>query len=250
MVGGHDDSRDRQGVGVHGGALWVRAGRVGMAVGGALCIGGGVEEGRAVGVAALGYGGAGVGSVAEFGLCLSGLDPVQYAVSGVGGDALDLPSEAKLAVDEGDVVELVDGECDGERGVSWEEVGEVGAEAGVVGGLGREERGRRAGRDGEAGDGLERGRAVSRRVGHGSRGNTTSTPQRPPRPQIPAQRAQPGNFASFFPAFTYTLLATTIYQCTLSHRRVGRTRPRSPPHRRISHLLDSCRPRCQGRRRR
>ena len=168
MVGRHHDSRDREGL---------RARRVGVGmvvgtVGDAVRVGnrGCVEEGRIVGViTALGSGWCRLRLGVEFGLCLSGLDLVQYAVSRVGRDALDLPLDAKLAVHERDVVELVDGECDGERGVSGEEVGEMSAEA---------TRWRWAGRSGGGeldalGDvysgGLDSGRAMSCRVGHGNK---------------------------------------------------------------------------------
>lgn len=45
------------------------------------------------------------------------------------GDALDLPLEAKLAVDEGDIVELVESESDCEGGMPGQEVCEMGAKA-------------------------------------------------------------------------------------------------------------------------
>lgn len=122
------------------------------------------------------------------------------------GDALDLPPEAKLAVDEGNVVELVEGERDGEDSVSGEEMGKVGADAsGVLAGVGWGGAGRTwcwmgqgrefgvgwgcwselgtgcIGDEVETGrrlfDGSQGGRAVSRRVWHGGRGNPQSEPQ-------------------------------------------------------------------------
>ena len=165
MVGGDDDGGNGHGLGA-GGSMVVQAG-----VGDAVCVGsrGGVEEGRVVGVAALGY----RWGLVEFGLCLSGLDLVEDAVARVGSDALDLPLEAKLAVYERDVVELVECEGEGERGVSGEEVGEVGADA--TGVLGRRRacrsRGgweRRGGGNDDPG-GLDGGRAMSGRVGHGKK---------------------------------------------------------------------------------
>jgi hypothetical protein len=243
MVDGHDDSGNGQRLGARRMAMCAPVGRVdmvvgvrvrGAAVGDAMCIGcrGGVEEGRVVGVAALGYRRRAAG-----GPCLPALDLVEDAVARVGCDALELPFKAKLAVHEGDVVELVERERERECGVSGEEMGEMGADAGRVGGepgprgaeLGTL-RGRRAGRDGESRrrglEGLERRRAVSRRVGHGGelppsvRGlqiravpypTPTSTRHRqrpirqrgPARPQIPARRAQVVSFPAF-PTLTCT----------------------------------------------
>lgn len=67
-----------------------------------------------------------------FALCFSGLDLVKKTISRMGSDTLDLPPEAKLAVNEGNIVELVEGECDGEDGMSGEEMGEMGADAASV----------------------------------------------------------------------------------------------------------------------
>lgn len=186
------------------------------AVGDALCIrsGSGVEKGCVIGIGALGYRWCRVDStragprpLVEFAPCLSGLDLVQDAIAGVGGDALDLPLEAKLAMDEGDVVELVEGEGDRERGMSGKEMGKVGADAArggdgvrVVVGWGRAGDGRELAAGGELGrddgesglDGLERGRAMARRAGHGENMKARLTklhvsrpPARPPlrRPQ-------------------------------------------------------------------
>lgn len=48
------------------------------------------------------------------------------------GDTFDLPLEAKLAVYEGNVVKLVEGECGREHGMLGEEMGEMGADAAGV----------------------------------------------------------------------------------------------------------------------
>lgn len=153
MVGrNHHHSGNRHRLGARRMTMCTAAGGMSMVVrrrvrrtgiGDAMGIGSGspVEKGRVVGIAALGHRWSRVcsaracsGLLANFALRLSDLDLVQDAISRVGGDALDLPLEAKLAVDKGDVVELVESEGDRERGMSGEEMGQVSAEAtGVVG---------------------------------------------------------------------------------------------------------------------
>lgn len=196
MVGRHDDGGDGDGLCARRVTVCARGGRVGMivgaAVGDAVCVGGGggVKEGRVVRVAALGNRGrgpgCGCGPRVEVCLCLSALDLVEYACARVRRDALYLPFEAKLAVYEWDVVELMDCERERERGVSREEVGEVCANAGCV------ERRRRCGRclalmwDGESG-GSDRRRAMSGRVSHGVSRHSLSCSQSTPSSTPPHQ---------------------------------------------------------------